>query len=162
MSRSLTFRHTDQIAVLQGLLPAYRAAVEKFENLAKKVSSPGWRDLFVRFWQDQCQCLIELEDKIRELGADPEAVTPTDEFEVSLHQWTNILSRDKEMLLQSLNHQTHLVHLYTQLRLSPLSYDVRTLLQRHHLHARQTLERLTSIYLIYPPRAKIPVPQMTI
>jgi len=140
------------IDVLKRIIPHCREAVPKFYDLATRFSSAGWRDLFFRFWEEHARCLMELETKVRECGgrldsdiaADiPTPLDPDDEP-------VDPLSLDKALLLRCVNQQSHLTHLYTEARKNTLPFDMRMLLQRHHLQARETLTQLSNVYLNYP------------
>ena len=62
------------------------------------------------------------------------------------------MSLNRILLLRCINHLTHLIHVYGEVRRTPLPFDVRMILQRHHLRNRETLETfVVHVYcLSYP------------
>ena len=154
METSVIFRRIDSVMALDQILPACREAASQLRGLTLNASFPGWTDLFVRFWQQEVRCVAELEIKRRELGGHEPSVRPSESLSpvsIALDDPKNPFLLDKNLLLRCLNAQSHLVHLYSEFLRTPLTFDMRMILQRHHLQSKDTLDQLTRMYESYIP-----------
>jgi len=161
METHTIIRRSDELAALNKLAPLVMASADGLRNLAVRFSAPGWKELFIRYWQQDERCLAELTKKIREIGGSFDTEfkdQPTQTGEIS-EEIDDPLLLDKHLLLRCLNDKTQTLEAYAHVRKNPLSFDTRMLLQRHHLQAREALERLTAIYLSYPTRPTRPLEQ---
>ncbi len=154
MEQAILDRHHHELTILHQLLPACWKAVIVLQDLALRFSHPGWKDLFIRSWQQQSHGLTELEEKIWDLGGET-GHTTYEHNAISMdpeEEPGDPLSLNRILLLRSINHLTHLMHVYGEVRRTSLPFDVRMVLQRHQLRIREVLEHLSSLYVTYPLR----------
>src|SRR5437773_2214127 len=114
MEPNLVMSHAHEIAALHQLLsPSWRGIVV-LQDLSLRFTHPGWKDLFVRSWQQQSDSLTELESKIWELGGETEtkAYFPAEDITDPEDEPQDPFSLNRILLLRSINHLTHLMHLY--------------------------------------------------
>jgi len=142
---------TEGIALMKRLLAPAQAGVEKLHDLAMQFSYSGWKELFIRYWQQQSRCEAELDAKIRELGGNPhENVSRVQSQRIDpIAELSDLIALDRALLLNALNQETHLLLMYSEARRLPMSFDLRMLLQRHHLQIHELTERLAAIYKTY-------------
>ncbi len=152
MEVSLAKRHPHKIVVLQQLLPACWKGVIVLQDLALRFTHSGLTNQFIRAWQLQSDELTELEEKVWELGGetDPESYMKEGKSTNVEDEPIDPLSLNRMLLLHSINHLTHLIHVYTEVKRTTLPFDVRMILQRHQLRTREILGHLTSLYATYP------------
>jgi len=148
---SAILRRVDEVAALKKILPFSRMGIHEFHDLAMRSSSTGWKEHFIHIWQQQSRCAAELEAKIAELGGsvDREEVARIQDTPDPEDEPADPISLDKILLLRCINRLTQIHHMYAETRRLPLSFDVRMVLQRQQLQARETLDKITHLYIGY-------------
>src|SRR5882724_3030195 len=100
--------HAEEVAILQKLTPIYRHGIAELRELAMRFSHQGWKDFFVHLWAQQSNGLVELENKISELGGDNSA--PPQEEMMNLLDIDEVpvdpLLLDKMLLSRCVNQET--------------------------------------------------------
>ncbi|SRR5258706_8309681 len=162
METNVEMRHTHEVVALHHLLSPCWKGVVVLQDLSIRFSHPGWKDVFVRSWHQLSDSLTDLESKIWELGGetDPKTYASHEQAADPEDEPQDPLSLNRILLLRSINHLTHLMHLYGEVRRIPLSFDVRMVLQRHQLGIRESLEQLSSLYVNYPAHRTVRNPTL--
>jgi hypothetical protein len=146
-------RRADGLNILKRILPPASEAVVELHELAMKFSTGDWKDLFIRFWQQQACSVAELEAKVRQQGGvlgNEYSHSGIQSKALEIHEDT--VRYDKNLLTRCLNCHEQLVHLYRDILRSPLPFDLKMLLHRHQLQTQDTFERLTTILANYLSR----------
>ncbi len=140
-------RRTDEIVALKKLLPLCRNGSRALYDLVRGFSSEEWKELLVHYWQQQERRVVEIEERIRELGGTCE---PEDVLEPE-PRFQGLASMDKELILYAIHQQTAIAHAYSETQKFQLSFNVRMMLQRHQLQIQDMLERLSPLCQVHVP-----------
>jgi len=148
----------EQLAALKTLAPFCRAGAQGLYELAWGCPISGWKELLIRFWQQQARCAAELEEGIRELGGD---LPPADATPAGIDAPDDSLAVEKQRLLRSLNQQTEMTHRYAEVLKIALPFNVRAMLQRHQKQIQEIAQRLIELrllHLAHPPARDVAAP----
>ncbi len=148
-------RRVDDLTALELLIPRAHEGRKEHYQLAFAFSVPDWQGLFVQFWQLECKAFAELEQKLSEVGGVMGQEFKISETSFPSSQGDSIL-KDKTLLLSCINQKYQILPAYEAVRRRPMSFDVKKMVQRHHMQGLYILEQLERIFPVLAAPVDLP------